>query len=102
MGMSDKDIPKKMTASGAVFTGAGNITGMLVGTDGTNDPTITIDDSTDGSGTDVVPTTTYDASVLGLNGFMRVLIPCNAGAYITISNLGTGEVVCYYNRKYAF
>ena len=53
-----------ITSSSAVLAG------MQIGTDSANDPTITVYDGTDNTGNEIVPTTTYDASALGLNGFV--------------------------------
>ena len=53
-----------VTASSAVLAG------MQVGTDSANDPTITVYDGTDNTGNVIVPTTEYDATALGLNGFI--------------------------------
>ena len=55
---------------GAVFTGAGKLTSLFLGLDASNDPQITIyDNAAAASGREIVPTTPYDASALGLNGF---------------------------------
>ena len=87
-------LPKKITESGIAMAGPGIFCGVLVGTDGTNDPTITIyDHASTTSGTEVMPTTTFDASALGLNGFMPGFgILCQNGLYVEISCAGTVEV----------
>jgi len=61
--------------------------GFLLGLDGTNDPTITIyDNASAGSGKEIVPGNTYDASALGLNG---VVLPfpkfCQNGVYADVT-----------------
>ena len=86
---------KKMTASGIAFTGPCALASMLIGTDGANDPTVTIYDGIDNTGTEKVPTSTYDASALGLNGFMggRVAYDCVKGIYVEITTGGTVEVI---------
>lgn len=87
-----------LTASTLVVTGRYKLCALLVGTDGANDPVVTIYDAlTNTAGTEAVPTCTYDASALGLNGvvFQRP-IECDIGIYVEITNLGTGEVLVYY------
>lgn len=84
-------------ANQLAYTGRCMFQGFLLGTDGTNDPTITIYDNTTNSGRELVPTTTYDASALGLNGAM---IPCeleaNKGVYAEITCAGACEVVVIF------
>ena len=91
----------KLTASGLIRTGSGLFYGFLVGTDGANDPTISIFDNTTNSGAEIVPTNTYDASVLGLNGIALPGIHCTNGIYIEIT-LGGGamEITVYHSSKY--
>ncbi len=85
---------RKVTATGLVFTGACALHSMLLGTDGTNDPEITVYDGIDNTGTEIVPTTTYDASALGLNGFHGgpAGIECTTGIYVVITCAGAVEV----------
>jgi len=79
------------------FTGRCMFQGFLLGTDGTNDPEITIYDNTAASGREVVPTTTFDASALGLNGAMiPVDIECNKGIYVGVTCTGACEIVVIY------
>uniref|UniRef100_A0A6M3KH57 Uncharacterized protein n=1 Tax=viral metagenome TaxID=1070528 RepID=A0A6M3KH57_9ZZZZ len=70
-----------------------------MGVDGTNDPTVSLYDSTTATGTELAPTTTYDSSALGLNGFMigHGYVECNNGLYVEIT-LGAGavEIIVYY------
>ena len=89
---------QRITASTLIFTGHGFLGSLLIGTDGTNDPVVTVYDAlTNTSGTEVVPTTTYNASALGLNGLeTSYLKECGIGCYVEISNLGSGEVVIGY------
>ena len=77
----------KLTSSGIARTGSCLLKGLLIGTDGTNDPTVTLFDNTSAAGTEIIPTVTYDASVLGLNG---VSLPpggihCTNGIYCEIA-----------------
>ena len=90
---------KVLTASGLVTKGRAKILGMLIGMDGVNDPTITVYDGLDNSGEVKIPTSTYDASALGLNGVEKsYLLRCATGIYVEISGLGSGEVVIYYTE----
>jgi hypothetical protein len=74
--------------------------GFRVGMDGSNDPTITIfDNASAGSGTEVEPSNTYDASALGANGAnMGVGVLCENGITATVTiGAGTAEVTVYYS-----
>lgn len=90
-----------LTASALVKTGYSKITAILVGCDGSNDAIVTVyDDLSNTAGTDAIPTCTYDASALGLNGaiFGRDgAVECDVGIYVEIADLGTGKVIVYYN-----
>lgn len=69
--------------------------GILIGTDGVNNPTVTVYDNTTNSGDEVAPTCEYDATLKGVNGFV---LPdsearyCENGLYIEITCAGTVEV----------
>lgn len=89
---------KELTASGMVYTGKCVLLDVLIGMDGTNDPAISVFDGTDNSGVEKLPTNTYDASKLGLNGvvwqFARLM---ETGIYVLISiAAGDVEVVVGY------
>jgi len=87
----------KKTSSASVTTKGANIYGMLLGTDGVNDPAITVYDGIDNTGVEIIPTTTYDASALGLNGFMGPFkIRAHSGIYIEITCAGTVEVITFW------
>ena len=87
----------KLSASSKVADGPAILCGMLIGTDGSNNPTITVYDSTDNSGTEVVPTAEYDASVIGLNGYAPGYgKSCKNGIYVEITCAGTVEVSVDY------
>lgn len=91
---------KKLSESGMVYTGESLLTSMLIGTDGVNDPTITIYDGTDNTGIEKVPTTTYDSSALGLNGFILSFPKeFKTGIYVEITCSGTVEVVVDYKPR---
>ena len=92
--------PIVLSSSGAAYDGRVYFAGMLLGTDGVNDPVITVYDNNTNSGVEIVPTATYDASVLGLNGAMpNFLIDCQNGIYVEITTAGACEVTVFY-RKY--
>lgn len=82
----------KLTASGMIYTGKCVLFDILIGMDGTNDPTISVFDGTDSTGEEKLPTNTYDASALGLNGviwhFARKM---ETGIYVLIA-IGGGDV----------
>ena len=92
-------VKSRLTASALVKSGYSKITALLIGTDGSNDPVVTVyDDLSNTAGTEAIPTCTYDASALGLNGVaFNAPIECQTGIYVEITNLGTGEVLIYYN-----
>jgi len=94
-------VKKRLTASALVKTGYSKLVGYLVGTDGATDAIITIYDSTAATaGTEAVPTQKFDASALGLNGAWfghEGAIECQVGIYVEITDIGTGELLVYYN-----
>ena len=83
---------KELAASGMAYTGECVLLDVLLGMDAANDPAVSIFDGTSSSGTEVLPTNTYDASKLGLNGviwsFARKM---DTGIYVLIS-LAAGDV----------
>jgi hypothetical protein len=98
--MESVNLSSKKTATGIVLTGQGVFRGMLLGTDGVNDPVVTIYDGLDNSGTEIIPTATYDASALGLNGVIGKGVYCETGIYVEITCAGTVEVVVEYTPYY--
>lgn len=94
-----------LTASGKITEEPGYLHGFLLGTDGSNDPTVTFYDGISPiQGNEIVPTATYDASALGLNGvtlpdsFNRA-VPFDDGLYCSITlAAGTAEVMVYYSE----
>jgi len=91
----------KIAASALIRSGYTKLVGVLLSVDGANDPVVTVYDSTTNTaGTEVVPTNTYDASALGLNGAWfghEGAIECDVGVYVEVSNLGTGYALVYVN-----
>lgn len=80
------------------FTNSGIITrhpaicaGFLLGTDSTNDPTVGAA-SPDGLRL-ILPTSTYDASALNLNGYQGQWRHCKDGISLTVTCAGTVYVV---------
>lgn len=92
--------PTTLTASGLVNSGPCIFHGFTLGTDGTNDPAITIYNNIAASGQEVVPTATYDASLLGLNGATGFNQWCDTGLYVAITCAGTVEVAIQYVPYY--
>jgi len=100
MGKTLSKEPTKFTASGIVHTGPCVFRGFLLGTDGVNDPVITVYNGLDNSGQEIVPTCTYDASAYGLNGCTGVEQYCDAGLYLEITCAGAVEVVVQHAPYY--
>lgn len=89
--------PTTKTASGVVYAYPCIFHGFLIGTDGVNDPTITFyDHASAASGQEIVPTATYDASALGLNGVTGMYQYYANGIYLSITCAGTVEVTPQY------
>lgn len=87
---------KKVTASGIAFSADCVLKNLLIGMDKLNDPEITVYEGTDNSGDEKVPTNTYDASALGLNGAVNLNVRCHGGIYVEISCSGTVEVSVHF------
>ncbi len=97
--MDLRSTPSWHDESGIVYTGPCSLTSFLLGMDGVNDPVITIYDGVDNTGPEIVPTVTYDASVLGINGaIFHWIKKCDTGIYLEITCAGTVEVVIDYNK----
>ena len=88
--------PAVKTASGLVYSGPCILHGFLLGTDGVNDPVITVYNNTAASGEEAIPTATYDASALGLNGATGMKMYCDLGLYVEIACAGSVEVNVMY------
>ena len=88
--------PARIVANTLIYTGKGFLFSLLIGTDGVNDPVVSVYDYTDATlpATRIVPSNTYDASVLGLNGVVfKYAKEFNTGLYVKIADIGTGEVI---------
>ena len=88
------------TASGIIFTGSGMVYDVLIGTDGTNDVALTIYNGLSATNTkELLPTVTYDASALGLNGYTTSIgSKVNDGCYVEITCSGACEVVIKWEK----
>ena len=92
----------RITSSTLIHTGEGFLFSLLIGTDSVNDPVVAVYDdvNADTAGNRIVPSTTYDASALGINGVvMRFAKKFSTGLYIAISNIGSGEVTVDYRKS---
>jgi hypothetical protein len=86
-----------VSSSQTVASGSAVLAGMQLGTDSLNDPTVTIYNGSDNTGAEIVPTTTYDASALGLNGFVASYDKkAYNGIYVEITCAGSVEVTIDY------
>ena len=69
---------------------------VLIQTDGTNDPTVTIRDAASASGDPIIPAVSYDAGLLGLNGARDLRIPIDTSVHVVITCAGAAKVFIYY------
>lgn len=93
-----KTAAEAVTPGVTIEGGSALFGGVLVFTDGTNDPTLTIYDNITNSGRMLVPATTYDAVYYGNQGFMPGFpIIMNDGIHIVVSlGAGTGYIVVFH------
>ena len=94
--------PIRVTSSTLVYTGRGFLFSLLIGTDTVNDPVIAIHDDTDGdtAANEIVPSNTYDATALGINGLvLKFAKNFTTGLYVKIANLGSGSIIIDYRTK---
>lgn len=92
----------RITESSLIHTGEGYLFSILIGTDTVNDPVIAVYDDTnsDTAGNRIIPSNTYDASALGINGVvLKFAKQFSNGLYVNISNIGSGEVVVGYRTR---
>jgi len=90
-----------VTTSQIITTSPAVLLGMQLGTDGSNDPIVTVYNGTDNTGGEIVPTATYDASALGLNGFIGAYDKkAYSGIYVEITCAGAVEVTIDYRETY--
>lgn len=89
----------RLTASALVYTGRCYLASLIVGVDGVNDPVVGVYNDTDGStaGNRVIPSVTYDATILGISGVvLQFMKDCTTGLYVSVANIGSGEVIVDY------
>jgi len=96
-------IPTKIIISTVIHTEPCFLMKIVIGTDGTNDPVVAAYNEADTSATAakmILPSITYDASALGING---AIYHCSeyldTGLYIAIANIGTGSVIVSTRTK---
>ena len=97
---SYKHLDFSATADKVAVNTACHLWGFLVGCDGSNDPTISVyDNATTASGNELLPTTTYDASALGLNGVsLPAAVMASNGITVSVTlGSGTCEVVVLFS-----
>jgi hypothetical protein len=88
---------KEMTTSGPVEANRANLLGVLLGTDGINNVRFSCHNGTSSSDQKVVPSATYDAAALGLNGVMfTFLVHCPNGIYFNEESGTNYECIVYY------
>jgi hypothetical protein len=73
--------------------------GVLLGTDTVNDVSFSIHDGTDNTGSELIPTTTYDAAQYGLSGVMFPFrVVASTGLYFN-EHSGSGyECIIFYEE----
>ena len=91
--------PKKLGASGIIYTGKSFLATLLIGMDEINDPVVTVYDGIDNTGEELIPTNKYDADAFGINGVvLTYMVECWTGIYVEITCQGTVEVVIHYQE----
>ena len=87
--------PTRIVTTTTIHSAACYLASILVGTDGVSDPVVAVYNNTSAVDTTrIIPSVTYDASALGLNGVvMEFLTKCTTGLHVVVSNLGSGEVI---------
>lgn len=88
-------IPTRITTTTTIHSAACFLGRILIGTDGVSNPTVAVYNNTSATdATRIIPSVTYDASALGLNGVVLEFAEyLSTGLHITISCSGTCEVI---------
>jgi len=96
-------IPTRIVSSTLIHDIPCFLAKIVIGSDGTNNPVMAVyneDDDSQTAAAEILPSQTYDAIALGLNGivyqFMEYL---DTGLYVAISNIGSGSVVVSSRTK---
>jgi len=98
-------IPKRIIESTLIYTGSVFLFSLLIGTDTLNDPVISVHNAVNGdtAANEVVPSSTYDASLLGINGFiLHFAKHLDTALYVKIASIGSGSVVADYRPREGF
>lgn len=94
------DLSRRLDASGVITTRPCELTGFLLGMDGTNDVNdLAIYNGHDNGGEEIIPTCDYEADYKGLNGVTGIRRDCADGMYLEFTCAGTAEVVVFYRSK---
>jgi hypothetical protein len=91
----------ELDASGVVSDEPCYVSGIHIGVDEVNDPTITLyDNPAAAAGDKIMPTTKFDAAALGINGFEKALaVYCPNGCYYELSiGAGACESTVFYRE----
>lgn len=84
------------TSSGLIINGAGLYHGVKVNTDGTNDATVTVYDSTTASGPVIDASTVYSGSSNSGSSSYAPPLQYKSGLYLQLATSGTATVTVYY------
>lgn len=89
-----------ITETATIHTGPCVFGGALIGDkDGVNNMTLTLYDATSATGTEIIPTTTFDGTTKGLEGVSENhKIQCANGLHAVISGAGTLKVTVRYRK----
>lgn len=96
--------PTRVTgnATTIIYNGPAVLAGLIVATDGSNDPTVTCYDDTDGltAANRITPPIVVDSTSQEPVGFLPPMpIQCRTALTIVTSGMGTGEVHVYWRPK---
>lgn len=90
---------ERMLATGTIYEEPAILVGMLIATDGVNDPAVVAYNNTDATDATkkVTPPVIVDSTIQEFVGFFpNMPIRCRNGLHITIASLGSGEVMVYW------
>ena len=96
-------IPTTITASTVIHTVPCFLMKIVIGSDGTNNPTLAAYNEANSSATaskQIMPSQTYDAVSLGINGIVYQFAEyCDTGLYVSIAGAGSVVVVVSTRTK---
>lgn len=88
---------RTMTGSGQVYAKRCNLLGFLLGMDGINDTRFALHHGTGSGDEKCVPSATYDAAALGINGAEKpYLVYCPSGLYFNAEAGANFECIVYF------